>query len=236
MCGRFSLSVNPKAIAEQFGLEPGAMGMLAPRYNIAPTQPVAVVRLAPGRRTRQWTHLQWGLVPSWAKDPTIGQRMINARAETLAEKPSFRSALKWRRCLVPASGFYEWRKGPDGKVPYHIHRRDHGPLAFAGLWEHWIGQDGSELETCVIVTTAANEMMTPLHARMPVILPPEEYSLWLDPAVDKPGPLAPLLAPRDWSDMQADAVSTYVNNARNEGPQCIEPSGLPGGAGDSNQP
>lgn len=223
MCGRFSLSVNPRAIAEQFGLDLKSIGPFAPRYNIAPTQPVAAVRMGPDRATRQWTHFLWGLVPAWAKDPSIGQRMINARGETVSEKPSFRTALKRRRCLVPSDGFYEWRKEGAAKVPYFIHQIERGPFALAGLWEHWIGKDGTELETCTLITTAANTMMAPLHARMPVILSPEDYALWLDPSEEKSTALLPLLAPREWSDMQAFAVNGFVNNARNEGPQCLEP-------------
>jgi len=232
MCGRFTLTASPADIATLFDLaeEPE----LAPRYNIAPTQPVAIVRLDRAGE-REWTHVQWGLIPSWAKDPSIGARLINARSETAAEKPSFRAAFKRRRCLVPANGFYEWKKVETGKQPYHITVRNgtggdngHPPLfAIAGLWEHWEGADGSVLETCTLLTTDANDALAELHNRMPVIIAREDYDFWLGEEGEADAAylsqLQHLLRPFPAEQVQFQAVNRYVNNARNEGPTCIEP-------------
>jgi putative SOS response-associated peptidase YedK len=200
--------------------------VVAPRYNIAPTQPVAIVRLDPQAKTREWTHVQWGLVPSWAKDPSIGAKMINARSETVSEKPAFRSAFKRRRCLAPASGFYEWQKLDKRKQPFFITMQDGLPFAIAGLWETWHSPDGSVLETCTLLTTDANELMEPLHNRMPVIVAPEDYTQWLGDGSDASphdlDQLRHLLRPYAPAAMHAYPISTYVNNVRNEGPQCIE--------------
>lgn len=226
MCGRYRLSTHPHALYEQFALElvnPDERE-IPPRYNIAPTQPVLGVRERPDGK-RELVLLHWGLIPHWAKDPAMGQRMINARAETVAEKPSFRNAMKRRRCLVPADGFYEWqRQGKGPKQPYDIARADGAPFAFAGLWEHWQGPNGEEIESCAIVTTEANAQMRPLHHRMPVILAPEDYPAWLERRNERAQALLPLLAPRDWPEMRAVPVTPYVNNVRNEGPQCIAPA------------
>jgi putative SOS response-associated peptidase YedK len=226
MCGRYRLSTHPHALYEQFALElenPDEREV-PPRYNIAPTQPVLAVRQRPDGR-RELALLHWGLIPGWAKDPAIGNRMINARAETVGEKPSFRNALRRQRCLIPADGFYEWRKrGAGPKQPYDIARSDGAPFAFAGLWEHWQGPNGEEIESCAIITTAANGLMRRVHERMPVIVAPEAYGAWLAGEAERPAALAPLLAPREWPEMRATPVSTYVNNARHEGPQCIVPA------------
>ncbi|PSB54255.1 hypothetical protein C7B61_22460, partial [filamentous cyanobacterium CCP1] len=182
MCGRFTLSQSAEALAIAFDLE--EVPPVPPRYNIAPTQPIAVVRSLTHSSTtseRELTYLSWGLVPSWAKDPKIGTKLINARAETLAEKPSFRAAFKRRRCLIVADGFYEWHRTPEGKQPYYFHLQDHQPFAFGGLWEHWENGNGDVIESCAIITTAANEVLSPIHDRMPVILEPKGYDLWLDP-------------------------------------------------------
>jgi len=214
-------------LAAQFAFDMAASPEAAhmqPRYNIAPTQPVAVVREHTVDGGRALHHLYWGLIPSWTKDPTIGNRMINARGETVAEKPSFRTALRRRRCLILADGFYEWAAGPEGKVPHHIHRIDGRPFAFAGLWEHWMGPNGEEITSCTIITTTANAQMTAVHRRMPVILPEGEHARWLSRAETPPAKLLPLLAPRDWEGMTMHPVSTYVNNPRNEGPQCTVPA------------
>jgi putative SOS response-associated peptidase YedK len=225
MCGRYRLSTHPHALYEQFALElvnPDERE-IPPRYNIAPTQPVLAVRLRPDGR-RELVLLHWGLIPHWAKEPSIGNRMINARAETVAEKPSFRNALRRRRCLVPADGFYEWQKrGAGPKQPYDIAREDGAPFAFAGLWEHWQGPNGEEIESCAIVTTAANGMMRSIHDRMPVILAPEDYEAWLAGERERPADVLPLLAPRDWPGMRVRPISTFVNNARHEGSECIAP-------------
>ena len=200
---------------------------LTPRYNIAPTQEVAAVRQ--GEQGRELSMLKWGLVPSWAKDPGIGARMINARAESVADKPSFRSAFKRRRCLILADGFYEWKKtGARTKQPYYIFLRDRQPFAFAGLWEHWKGPDGGEMPSCTIITTGANELLSELHDRMPVILGEEEYDRWLDPKFDDAETLKSLLGPYAALDMTCYPVSTIVNNARNETPECVERLDEPG--------
>ncbi len=204
-----------------FGLE--LAGELSPRYNIAPSQPVAAVRAGEGG-ARELTLLQWGLIPSWAKDPAIGSRMINARAETAAEKPSFRAAMKRRRCLIPASGFYEWARVGAAKQPFFIRMKEGRPFALAGLWEQWCGEDGSELETCAILTTSPNEMTAKIHPRMPVIIAPGDYGRWMDPANEKPGTLEPLLRPYPAGEMEAHTVSRHVNNPRNDEPACIEPA------------
>lgn len=226
MCGRYRLSTHPHALYEQFALElvnPDERE-LPPRYNVAPTQPVAAVRLRRDGR-RELVLLHWGLIPSWAKDPAIGNRMINARSETVGEKPAFRNALRRRRCLIPADGFYEWQKQARGpKQPFDITRTDGAPFAFAGLWEHWQGPNGEEIESCAILTTEANSLMRPIHNRMPVILFPEDYAAWLAQDEVPLRDLEPLLGPREWPDMQAHPISTLVNNVRNEGSQCIAPA------------
>jgi putative SOS response-associated peptidase YedK len=193
----------------------------SPRFNIAPTQPVAAVRLGETGGQREGVLLRWGLVPGWAKDPAMGSRLINARAETVAEKPSFRSAFKRRRCLIPADGYYEWQKTGSRKQPFFIRLKDERAFAFAGLWESWDKGGEGPLETCTIITTESNELTADIHPRMPVILDPRDYPVWLDPAVDDRRQLEPLLKPYAASDMQLDPVSIYVNSPRNEGPDCI---------------
>jgi putative SOS response-associated peptidase YedK len=169
--------------------------------------------------------LRWGLIPSWAKDPAIGSRMINARAETVGEKPSFRTAFRRRRCLIPADGFYEWQKLGTRKQPHYIHLTGRRPFAFAGLWEHWRSPDGESVDTCVIITTEPNELMAELHNRMPVILHPRDFALWLDPAVQEGNKVRPLLAPYPPEEMSAYAISTAVNRPSNDSAACIEPVG-----------
>lgn len=223
MCGRFTLRAPASVVAEQFGLF--EVAPFAPRFNIAPSQPVPVVRMAPQqpdpRRELVW--LRWGLIPSWAKDPAIGNRMINARAETVGEKPAYRAALRRRRCLVAADGFYEWRRTGKGKQPHFIRLRDDRPFGFAGLWEAWEGADHSYVESCTLLTTEPNELIRPIHNRMPVILAADDYPRWLDPAVEEPGQLASLLRPYPSDEMTADPVSTFVNSPANDDPRCIEP-------------
>jgi putative SOS response-associated peptidase YedK len=220
MCGRFALIDPAEQLAMQFDLP--AIADLTPRYNIAPTQPVLAVRHAQNSGAREWALLRWGLIPSWSKDIAIGSRLINARGETVAEKPSFRAAFKRRRCLIPASGFYEWQKRGSGKQPIYITPANGGAFALAGLWESWQGADGSELETCTIVTTTPNELMTPIHNRMPVIVAPEDYDTWLA-SEPEPSLGLHLIRPYPSELMRVTAVSTYVNNPRHEGPQCVEP-------------
>jgi len=224
MCGRFTLRASASVVAEQFGLfdfEPPR-----PRYNIAPTQPVAVVRHSPKslEAPRELVMLRWGLTPSWATDPKIGNRLINARSETVADKPAFRAAFRRRRCLVAADGFYEWRRAGATKQPYFIHRADDRPFAFAGLWERWEGPDHTVLETCALITTEANELMAPIHDRMPVILSPDDYALWLDPAIEDPKRLQPLLRPCPSEALVAYPVGAHVNNPRNDDARCIAPA------------
>jgi putative SOS response-associated peptidase YedK len=220
MCGRFTLTTPMPVLAELF-LFPEAAPQ-PPRYNVAPTQAVAAVRAAdPNHRELAWC--RWGLIPSWADDPGIGNRLINARAETAAEKPTFRSAFRHRRCLIPTDGFYEWQKTGGRKQPFYIKMRDGQPFAFAGLWERWEG-GGEPVETCTILTTEANEVVRPVHDRMPVILAPEVYGRWLDPEVKKPELLQPLLHPFAADAMTAYPVSPVVNNPRNDSAKCIEPA------------
>jgi putative SOS response-associated peptidase YedK len=221
MCGRFVLMTVGRDIAEHFQLseEPE----LEPRYNIAPTQMVAVVRLDPETTRRELRLVKWGLIPSWAKDTSIGSRLINARAETVADKPAFRAAFKYRRCLVPADGFYEWKRVERKRQPYFFGSADKKPFAFAGLWERWEGPDGEAIESCTVLTTDSNELLRPIHDRMPVILKVEDYDLWLDPTVKKPELLKPLLKPYPSEEMTGHPVTSKVNKAAYEGPDCIKP-------------
>ncbi len=219
MCGRFTLRTPANLLVERFMLD--STPDLAPRYNIAPTQDVAVVRATP-EAGRQLALLRWGLIPSWAKDPKIGNRMINARGESVAEKPSFRSAFKRRRCLVLADGYYEWRKIGKAKQPYWIRMQDERPFGLAGLWETWRGGDDI-VESCTIITTSANELTKQIHDRMPVILDDGDYELWLDPSVQDRQLVEPLLRPYDDGEMTFDPVSTVVNSPKNDRAECIEP-------------
>ena len=221
MCGRYTLTSTPDQIIAAFGL--GGISDLSPRYNIAPTQNVAAVRFAENEAKRELVFLRWGLIPSWAKDEKIGNRMINARGETVAAKPSFRHAFKKQRCLIVADGFYEWKKlSGKKKQPYLIHAKNKEPFAFAGLWESWRSGDG-ELESCTIITTNANGMMETLHDRMPVILNRDDYETWLDPDFREADALEKLLAPCPDDFLEAYAVSTLVNSPRNETAECLEP-------------
>ncbi len=222
MCGRFTLRAPASVIAAQFSLF--EVPFWKPRFNIAPTQPVPVVRMSPQQAElqREFVLLHWGLVPSWATDPAIGNRLINARAETAADKPSFRAAMRRRRCLIVADGFYEWQSIGKRRQPMFIHMRDDQPLAFAGLWESWEGAGHSSLESCTILTTTANDVVRPIHDRMPVIVAPQDYQRWLDPAVQKPEPILPLLRPYPSEAMDAYAVSTRVNSPARDEAECIE--------------
>lgn len=223
MCGRFALTADPELIRQFFNLQTMPPVMTA-RYNIAPTQPVAVIA---NDAPSELTFFRWGLVPSWSKDISIGTKMINARAETLHEKPSFKAAYKRRRCLIPANGFYEWAKTDDGKTPMYIHLKDHELFAFAGLWETWHSPDGDELRTCTIITAEPNELVKPLHHRMAVILDPSDYDLWLSGDELPPQALTPLLKPYDADKMSVYEVSTLVNNAANDTPELIKPFNRP---------
>ena len=172
---------------------------------------------------REFRNLRWGLIPSWAKDPAMGSRMINARSETVASKPAYRSAFRERRCLILADGFYEWRPVDKGKQPYYIALQSGDPFAFAGLWERWEGPDGTVLETCTLLTTEPNDLVRPIHDRMPVILAETNYHLWLDTSVEKPDALKPLLGPYPADTMEAFPVGLQVNNPRNDEPSCVDP-------------
>ncbi len=218
MCGRFSFASPPEVVAEVCGLS--EVPAFEPRYNVAPTQPVAAVRREDGQR--RLVFLRWGLIPAWAKDPAIGARLINARAETVTEKPAFRAALRARRCLVLADGFYEWARRGGAKQPYFISFADGRPFALAGLWERWAG-GGQSVESCTILTTTPNEVVAPLHDRMPVILPPPTFDLWLGPAGGEPGRLQRLLRPHPAAGMVAWPVSPRVNSPRVDDPSCREP-------------
>jgi len=225
MCGRFTLTVDPGELQQQFGLKEPPPAELAPRFNIAPSQAVAVVA---NNADRALELFQWGLIPSWAKDPKIGNKLINARAETLAEKPSFRNALKRRRCLVVADGFYEWKKeGGDprgaGKTPMYIQLNDGRPFAFAGLWEVWQPPDGGLLKTCTIITTEPNALLAPIHNRMPAILPPGAYDKWLTPAELPSAEAMKLLRPYDPAQMKVVPVSSRVNSPAVDTPELVLP-------------
>ncbi|HEY9877898.1 MAG TPA: SOS response-associated peptidase [Leptolyngbyaceae cyanobacterium] len=224
MCGRYSQSQMGEAVAAAFHLS--SPPSIEPRYNIAPTQPVSAILATAGKPEPRHHLLRWGLIPNWSKDPAIGNRLINARAETVAEKPSFRNAFKRRRCLIVADGFYEWKTDPDSKAkqPYYFQLQEHDLFAFAGLWEQWTDpQSGGELETCTILTTAANAVLEPVHDRMPVILPQEHYEAWLDPDFYDPSALQALLQPYDAEAMQSYAVSKAVNSPKNDSSACLEP-------------
>lgn len=222
MCGRFFLDVELAEIDALVGPLASA-DWLAPRYNIAPSQPIPVVR-EDAMGARQLKLLHWGLVPSWSKGPDPHYSMINARAETLAEKPAYRAAFRYRRCLIPASGFYEWRPTGRGlKQPYAIRRSDHAPFFMAGLWEHWMGADGDELESCSIVVTRANAKVATVHERMPVILDASNYAIWLDRNHQHTDDLDALLRPCDPDLLEVYAVSREVNNPQKDGPRLIQP-------------
>jgi putative SOS response-associated peptidase YedK len=228
MCGRFTLRTQAAALVDQFGLPlfENAGNPTPPRYNIAPTQPALAVRTAVDSGRREPVMLRWGLIPSWSKDPAIGNRMINARAETVAEKPSFRRAFRSRRCLIPADGYYEWQKTGGAKQPYFFHRPGDLPFAFAGLWEAWTDKaaaGGEPIESFTIITTEPNDMAAAIHNRMPAILEESAYDLWLDTEVQDADRLYSLLKPVDDDFLIADPVSTFVNKPTNDGPQCIEP-------------
>ncbi|HEV3475970.1 MAG TPA: SOS response-associated peptidase [Rubrobacteraceae bacterium] len=220
MCGRYTLATPVERLAEEFGFENSSVE-LPPNYNVAPTQGVAAVLEEGGQRRLEV--LRWGLIPPWADDPQIGSRMINARAETAPEKPSFRRAFRDQRCLIPADGFYEWKRTNGSKQPYYIHMKEGRPFAFAGLWESWKDEDGPEIRSCTILTTRPNTLAGEIHDRMPVILAADTYDVWLDPASDR-DELTGLLAPYPEDEMEAYPVSRFVNSPSNNDPRCIEPA------------
>ncbi|HOB08635.1 MAG TPA: SOS response-associated peptidase [Limnochordia bacterium] len=222
MCGRFTLTSDMDLIMYRFAAVMLADLTYLPRYNIAPTQPVlAVVNEGGGRIIREF---RWGLIPFWAKDERIGVKMINARSETLADKPSFKNLLKRRRCLIPATGFYEWMRTEKTKQPVYIKLKSEPLFAFAGLWDEWRSPSGV-VQTCTIITTEANTLIQPVHHRMPAILTPKQEQLWLDPDLEDQNALLPLLKPFPSDEMEMHRVSPLVNSPRNDAPECIMPIG-----------
>jgi len=225
MCGRFTLMASPEALAREFDLsEPAA---LEPRYNIAPSQPVAVVRVARGQRRLELR--RWGLLPRWARDISLGARLINARAETAAEKPAFREALRRRRCLVPADSFYEWRGASGSRRPYRVHLPGDRLFGLAGLYESWQREGAAPVESCALLTVEANAVLRPLHARMPVLIDREQYGAWLDPALQEISDLLPMLASNGARELEFYPVSSAVNDPRHESSACLAPAAPPEG-------
>ncbi|MEW6400411.1 MAG: SOS response-associated peptidase [Chloroflexota bacterium] len=222
MCGRFTLTVDPAELKEAFQ-DYKFPNQFAPRFNVAPTQPILAI---PNDGLNTADFFVWGLVPSWSKEPDIGNRLINARGETLAEKPSFRGSYKYKRCLILADGFYEWKSEPGNrtKVPYFIHLKDRKPFAFAGLWDEWNSTDGSQVRSCTIITTVPNELMKSIHDRMPVILHPADYAHWLDKSPQTPESLQPLIKPFPAEEMAAYPVSTLVNKPSVDHAELIQPA------------
>jgi putative SOS response-associated peptidase YedK len=219
MCGRFYLDVLADEMIELFGLS--SAPKLSAQYNIAPSQDIPAIKSIAGKR--ELVLLHWGLIPSWAKDKKFAYRTINARAESVETKPSFRAAFRHRRCLIPASGFYEWKAIPQGKQPYCITCVDKKPFAFAGLYEHWEGIDGEKIDSCTIIVTEAKGEIATIHDRMPVILTPDNYDAWLDEGTKDPVILKPLLLPREFYDIRLYPVSRSVNNPKNSSPDNIKP-------------
>ena len=220
MCGRFTLSTSPTVIADHFGLD--ETPELGARFNVAPGQGIASISVSAEARRSVLSLRRWGLVPSWAKDQKIGNRLINARAETVAEKPSFRSALRRRRCLVPADGFYEWAGAKGSKQPYFIGLEGRALFAFAGLWERWTDPEGKTIESCTLLTTKATEHLSVLHDRMPVIVDPANYGLWMEPDVTEPDLVSPVIDRNLGSDLDFYPISKHVNDVRNDDPLCLK--------------
>lgn len=219
MCGRFTL-IALADLSHYFPwINPPEAGM--PRYNIAPSQPVLAGVAKKDRFEFDW--LLWGLVPPWAKDPAVGSRMINARAETLTQRPAYRNAFKRRRCLIPADGFYEWKKAGAARIPHYFRMRDRSVFAFAGLYEHWADDQGNELSTCTLITTSPNELVRPIHDRMPAILAPADHRRWLTAPPEVVEELQAMLRPYPAGQMTVHAVGRDVGNPRNDSPRCVEP-------------
>jgi putative SOS response-associated peptidase YedK len=221
MCGRYVIISSPEAIRRLFGYldQPN----FPPRYNVAPTQPVPIVRLAEGQR--RFALVRWGLIPAWAKDPRRVSLLINARGESVLERPAFRAAMRHRRCLFPADGFYEWMDAGGRRRPFFVRPMAGGPIAFAGLWECWMGRNGEEMETAAIVTTRANRTLAAIHDRMPVIVPPEAFDFWLDTKRVDTRTAAALIAPASEATIEAYPVSGAVNRVTNDSPELIAPAG-----------
>ena len=219
MCGRYAITSAPEAIRRLFGYD--EQPNFPPRYNVAPTQPVPIVRMTQGKR--RFALVRWGFIPSWVKDPRAFSLLINARGESLGDKPAFRAAMRYRRCLFPADGFYDWRRAGERATPYYVRLKAGGPMALGGLWENWMGPHGEEMETAVIVTTRANRLLAPIHPRMPVIVPPEAFDLWLDSARVDAATAAALIAPAPEDMLEMHEVSPAVNSAANDTRDLIAP-------------
>jgi putative SOS response-associated peptidase YedK len=221
MCGRYRLTAKERYLRDHFGLDVGVKWL--PRWNIAPTQMIPTIRQHPKEPTRIFSLMRWGLIPCWAKDPSIGLKAINAMSETAALKPVFRDAFKYRRCLIPADGFYEWKAiGPKQKQAYNFGTLDGSAFAFAGLWDRWLQPDNTMLETCAILTTPPNSLVAAVHDRMPAILNEEDYDCWLDPGITDPKRVAGCLKPFDQNLMKKYAVSDRVNRPENDDETCAE--------------
>jgi putative SOS response-associated peptidase YedK len=220
MCGRYTVTATPEVLRALFGY--AEQPNFPPRYNVAPTQPIAVVRLMNGKR--QFALVRWGLLPSWVKDPKAFSLLINARGETVNEKPAYKAAMKRRRCLIPADGFYEWKALGNRKQPYYIRAKSGVPFAFAGLWETWTGPNGEELETAAIVTTAANQTLAPIHDRMPVVIAPDQFDLWLSNGYEDTTAASALIKPAPNELLETYPVRSDVNRVANDNPRLIEPS------------
>lgn len=221
MCGRFSLHTPESRIREAFNLEPAALLGLEPRYNITPSQNIPIIRDT--ETSREMVQAQWGLVPHWSKEPKTKYSTINARIESVAEKPTYRTPFRRRRCLILADGFYEWKRIAGNKIPHHIRMRDRSVFAFAGLWDHW--EDGNDvLDSCVIITTPSNEVMKPIHERMPAIIAPAHYDLWLDSRVTEKQEIMQYLTSAPSLQLTAYPVSTWVNSPKNNDERCIQPA------------
>jgi putative SOS response-associated peptidase YedK len=222
MCGRYRLSRRKQIIEEQFET-PDWQDDWSPRYNIAPTQQIPVIRHHPREPVRQISLMRWGLIPHWAKDPSIATSTINAKSETAADKPAFRDPLKFRRCLIPADGFYEWKRTANSKQPYCFEVTDGELFAFAGLWDGWKGADGQWIKSCTILTTIPNSLTGAVHDRMPVILNPDSYDLWLDPGMPDVQVVSELLKPCDAKAMRIYPVTTRINHVANDDEECSRP-------------
>jgi len=223
MCGRYVIISSPQAFRQLFGYS--GQPNFPPRYNVAPTQPVPIVRLSEGKR--QFALVRWGLIPSWVKDPRTFSLLINARAESVLEKPAFRNAMKRRRCLFLTDGFYEWQEEGGRKRVYHVRRKDGGPMAFAGLWETWTGPNGEEQETAAIVTTSANRTLSVIHDRMPVVIAPDAFEMWLDSANVDAKVAEALIAPAPENLLEIYEVSPAVNRVANDSSALLDPYTVP---------
>ena len=221
MCGRFTQTMSSQKLSREFKVPAAEVPKVKPIYNIAPSQPVLVLLME--NHKQKFDFVNWGLIPSWAKDPAIGNRMINARCETLDQKPSFRGPLRHHRCLVVADGFYEWKREGSYRQPYYIRLKSGEPFGFAGLWSHWTAADGSEIRSCTIITAEASDFIRPIHFRMPVILPKKNREPWIHPAEQNVKELMRLLVSCPDRDLAAYPVSTRVNSPLNDSPECLKP-------------